>query len=97
MESLQNITKGIIENRMERAEISHIAQEISFAFEDHFNDREKRKLFYTLFDRYLAPLDPADTMEPYDAIIKLGRSNPAEFDQMVKEMKESALIPDSLL
>jgi hypothetical protein len=80
---------------MELDRISHIAQEISFAFEDHFDDEEKRELFYSLFNRYLAPLDPTDTLlEPYDAIIKLWRTNPTQFDQLLKEMKESSLIPD---
>jgi hypothetical protein len=74
--------------------VALIAQKISFAFEDHFSDEQKRKLFFALFDRYLSSVDPDGSMETYDAIIQLGRKEPEEFDRMVKEMKDKALISD---
>jgi len=74
--------------------VALIAQKISFAFEDHFPDVMKRKLFVALFDRYLSSVDPEGHMETYDAIIQLGRKEPAEFDRMVKEMKDRSLISD---
>lgn len=78
---------------MDIDKIGQIAQEISFAFEDHYSDADKRQTFDALFHKYLSQVDPDSTMVPYDAIIKLGRSNLAEFDLMVKEMKEKSLIP----
>jgi hypothetical protein len=74
--------------------IALIAQKISFAFEDHYADENKRKLFLALFDRYLSPLDPTGSMETYDVIIQLGRKEPAELERMVKEMKDNSLISD---
>jgi len=70
------------------------AQRISFAYEDLFGDENKRKLFGAIFDRFLLPVDPGGRLEPYDAIIALWRQNPDEFNQMVRELKESSLIED---
>lgn len=77
---------------MDIDKISLVAQTIIFAFEDLFHDEQKKNKFVELFEKYLSPLDPAGRLEPYDAIIKLGRKNPSEFDQMVREMQGSALI-----
>jgi hypothetical protein len=77
---------------MDIDKIGLIAQEIIFAFEDHFNDENKRKSFDALFHKYLSMVDPGATMQVYDAIILLGRKHPAEFEQMVKEMRDSSLI-----
>jgi hypothetical protein len=74
--------------------IALIAQKISFAFEDQFFNENIRSMFNTLFNRYLVPLDPSGRMEPYDAIILLGRQSPEEFKLMVQEMKEKELISD---
>ena len=74
--------------------ITDVAQKISFAFEDHYFDENKRNNFIALFNRYLLPLDPSGFMEPYDALVLLGRKDPSEFDLMVKEMKEKELISD---
>lgn len=74
--------------------IALIAQKISFAFEDHFFNENKRSMFNALFNRYLMPLDPSGKMEPYDAIVLLGRQSPEELEHMVKEMKEKELISD---
>jgi hypothetical protein len=77
---------------MDLDKISLTAQTIIFAFEDLFHDEKKKNKFVELFEKYLSPLDPAGRLEPYDAIIKLGRKNPSDFDQMVKEMQDAALI-----
>jgi len=74
--------------------ISLIALKISFAFEDQFFNENKRSMFNALFNRYLVPLDPSGRMEPYDAIILLGRQSPEEFEHMVKELKDKELISD---
>ena len=73
-------------------EIGRIAEKISFAFEDQFDNKNKRDMFHALFDRFLSPVDPGGQMETYDAIISLWRKNPGEFEQMVREMKENKLI-----
>jgi hypothetical protein len=68
------------------------AQKISFAYEDLFGDKSKRKIFGAIFDRFLLPVDPAGSMEPYDAIIALWRHSPDEYDQMVRELEKFSLI-----
>ncbi len=77
---------------MDVDKISMIAQTIGFAFEDLFSDENKKNQFVAFFEKYLEPVDPGGRMEPYDAIILLGRKNPSGFDRMVKEMEEVGLI-----
>ncbi len=77
---------------MDLDKISTIAQTISFAFEDLFFDENRKNQFVAYFERYLEPVDPGGRMEPYDAIIQLGRKSPETFDRMVNEMKEAGLI-----
>ncbi len=77
---------------MDIDKIGLIAQEISFAFEDHFNDVEKRNLFDAFFTKYFASVDPSGSKIPYDAVMLLGRQNPDEFEKMLKEMREAKLI-----
>lgn len=79
---------------MDMEKISLMAQKISFSFEDHYTDKEKTEIFNALFNKYLSPYDPDGVMEPYDAIILLGRKNPEEFDRMIQEMKDLSLIED---
>jgi len=74
--------------------VALIAQKISFAFEDHYPDETKRKLFLALFDRYLSPVDPTGSMETYDVIIQLGRKEPEELERMLKEMRDNSLISE---
>ena len=78
---------------MDMDKIGLIAQEIGFAYEDNFNDVEKRKKFDALFDKYLSPIDPGASLETYNAILKLGRKDPTEFDCLLKELREFSLIP----
>ncbi|HBH60351.1 MAG TPA: hypothetical protein DDX85_01135 [Nitrospiraceae bacterium] len=75
-------------------EAALIAQKISFAFEDEYHDKERRKMFYTFFSRYLLRVDPEGTLAPYDALILLWRTYPDEFAHMLKEMTAKGLIPD---
>lgn len=77
---------------MDMEKITATAQKITFAFEDFYGDKKKRSLFDALFNKYLSDVDPAGVMEPYDAIVSLGRKSPDEFDQMVREMLEMDLI-----
>jgi hypothetical protein len=79
---------------MDMEKIAMTAQKIIFAFEDFYNDTEKRKLFAAMFEKYLSEVDPSATMQPYDAIVSLGRKSPDAFDRMVKEMVEAGLIPE---
>lgn len=68
------------------------AQKISNSLEDNFFDLDKRKFFDAVFGKYLQSADPAGTMEPYDAIVILGRQEPDEFQKMVKELEGKGLI-----
>ena len=71
---------------MDIDKISLIAQDISFAFEDMIGDKDKKELFISLFDKYLNSVDPGITTDPYDAIIALGKKDPAAFEKMVNEI-----------
>ncbi len=77
---------------MDIEKIGLIAQEISFAFEDTFHEENKRKLFESFFQKYLALVDFGPTQIPYDAMLLLGRKFPEEFNRMVQEMKDASLI-----
>lgn len=77
---------------MDIEKISFIAQEISFAFEDMIAEKNKKDLFVSIFDKYLNAVDPGITTDPYDAIIALGKKNPAAFEDMLKELKEKNLV-----
>ncbi|BCB95869.1 hypothetical protein JZK55_07910 [Dissulfurispira thermophila] len=73
-------------------EIEDIAFKISAAFEDNYFIIPKRNAFNAVFDKYLSLSDPTASMEPYEAIVQLGYRFRTEFDEMVKQLKELALI-----
>ena len=75
-------------------EIADMAMKIFNAYEDHCLDKDKCKIFETLFDKYLTIVDEDGKTEPYDAIIWLGTNHRPEFDQMVKVLKDHSLITD---
>lgn len=72
--------------------IEDIAFKISAAFEDNYFVPQKRNMFNAVFDKYLSLADPTASMEPYEAIVALGYRFRAEFDEMVKQLKELGLI-----
>jgi hypothetical protein len=73
-------------------EIEDMAMKIFHAYEDVFYEKDKKKIFENLFDKYLTIADPVGTMHPYDAIVFLGSRHRLEFDRMVKALKEQSLI-----
>ena len=75
-------------------EIENIAMKIFNAYEDYCLDKDKSKIFEELFDKYLTIVDTDGKTEPYDAIVELAYRYRAEFDQMVKILKDHSLIPD---
>jgi hypothetical protein len=75
-------------------EIEDMAMKIFNAYEDFYLDKDKRKIFEDLFDKFLSVVDINGQMEPYDATVALGRSHRSKFDQMVKSLKDQSLIPD---
>lgn len=77
---------------MDIDKIASIAQDISFTFEDVFHIKNKRELFTDIFNKYLNAVDPGITTDPYDAIVALGKKDPAAFDNMQKELKEKGLM-----
>jgi len=77
---------------MDIEKIGLIAQEISFAYEDDFNDKNKRELFGVFFDKYLSGVDTGGSLVHYDALVALGRTNPDKFEKMLKEMRKASLI-----
>jgi hypothetical protein len=73
-------------------EIEDTAMKIFNAYEDVFYEKEKKKIFESLFDKYLNIADPVETMHPYDVIVSLGHHHRIEFDQLVKALKDHSLI-----
>lgn len=76
------------------SEIQDMAMKIFNAFDDFYLDKDKRKIFNDLFDRYLSIVDVDGRMDTYDAIVSLGFYHRSEFDQMVKVLKEHSLISE---
>lgn len=74
-------------------EIKNVAMKIFHAYEDCYLDKEKRKIFEDLFDRYLTKVDTLGTMEVYDAVIALAAQYKSDFDQMLKTLEEHSLLP----
>ncbi len=73
-------------------EIEDMAMKIFNAYDDVFYEKEKKKIFEKLFDKYLTIVDPVGMMEPYDAIVFLGHNHPKEYDQFLKALKDNFLI-----
>jgi hypothetical protein len=74
--------------------IEDMAMKIFNAFEDYYLDKDKREIFEDLFDKYLTVVDTTGQTETYDAIVSLGYQHRADFDEMVKILKDQALICD---
>ena len=74
--------------------VEDMAMKIFNAFEDFYLDKDKRKIFEDLFDKYLTVVDTTGQTEPYDAIVSLGYQYRDDFDDMVKTLKDQALISD---
>jgi hypothetical protein len=74
------------------SELEDMAMKIFNAYEDICLDKEKCKIFEELFDRFLTAVDKDGKAEPYDLIVQLGLLHPAEYDQMVKILKDQSLI-----
>ncbi len=79
---------------MDIEEIELIAEKINYAFEDNYVFQDKRKLYTSLFDKYLADVDQGVMTDPYDAVVSLGRKDPEEFNKFVKELKDQNLVSD---
>jgi hypothetical protein len=77
---------------MDFDKIANLAQEISFAFEDHFHEKNKKELFIAIFDKYLTAVDPGITTDPYDAVIALARRSQEDFENMLRDLRENNLI-----
>jgi hypothetical protein len=75
-------------------EIKDVAMKIFHAYEDSYLDKDKRKIFEELFDKYLSIVDIDGKTEVYDAIVLLALRHRSDYDQMVKTLKDHALIPD---
>jgi hypothetical protein len=74
--------------------VEDMAMKIFNAFEDFYLDKDKRKIFEDLFDKYVTPVDTTGQTEPYDAIVSLGYKYPADYEKMVEALKAQALISD---
>lgn len=73
-------------------EVEDLAFKIIAAFEDEYFLPAKRNAFNAVFNKYLSLVDPNGALDPYDASVELGYAHRAEFDAMVKELKEQSLI-----
>jgi hypothetical protein len=73
-------------------EIEDLAMKVVQAYEDKYFDRAKREVFDALFNRYLNMVDLDGNMDPYEAIVSLGRQYRFEFDQLVKALSDRKLI-----
>ncbi len=74
--------------------IEDTAMKIFNAYEDFYLDKDRRKIFEDLFDKYLSIVDTTGHTETYDALVLLGTYHRTMFDQMVKILKDHSLLPD---
>jgi hypothetical protein len=74
--------------------IKKVAMEIFHSYEDSYLDKERRKIFEDLFDKYLTKVDSTGTMEIYDAVLKLEHQYRSDFDSMIKTLKEHSLLAE---
>jgi len=75
-------------------DIKNMALRIFHAYEDSYLEKDKRKIFEDLFDKYLTLVDMDRYMDTYDAIVSLGLTHRFEYDLMVKTLKEHSLISE---
>jgi predicted urease superfamily metal-dependent hydrolase len=74
--------------------IEDMAMKIFNAFEDFYLDKVKREIFEDLFDKYLTVVDTTGQTETYEAIVSLGYKYPADYEKLVKALKDQGLISD---
>ncbi len=74
-------------------DVKKIAMTLYHSYEDHYLDKEKRKIFEDLFDRYLTKVDTLGTLEVYDAAVKLAEQYPGDFEALIKTLREHSLLP----
>jgi len=75
-------------------DVKKVAMEIFHSYEDSYLDKERRKIFEDLFDKYLTKVDTTGTMEIYDAVLKLEQQYRGDFDSMIKTLKEHSLLAE---
>jgi hypothetical protein len=75
-------------------DIKKIAMQIFHSYEDSYLDKERRKMFEDLFEKYLTKVDKTGTTEIYDAVIKLEHQYRSDFDSMIKTLREHSLLPE---
>ena len=79
----------------ELSDIKNMSMKIFHAYEDFYLEKDKRKIFEDLFDKYLTLVDMDRHMDTYDTIVALGLTHRFEYDLMVKTLKEQSLIPEN--
>jgi predicted transcriptional regulator YdeE len=75
-------------------DVKKVAMTIFHSYEDSYLDKDRRKNFEELFEKYLTKVDTKGTMEIYDAVIKLEHQYRSDYDSMVKALKEHSLLPE---
>lgn len=76
-------------------DVKDISMKIHNAYEDFYLDKEKRKIFEDLFDKYLTMVDSHGTMDVYEAAIALSSQYRLEFEKMVNTLRENSLLPQA--
>ncbi len=74
--------------------IKDIAMKIFHSYEDCYLDKEKRKIFEDLFDKYLMKVDTVGNMEIYDAVVKLAQHYRSDYDFLIKTLREHSLLAE---
>jgi hypothetical protein len=74
--------------------ITTFAMKVMNCYEDSYLDKEKRKAFEDLFDKYLTSMDMEGSLDVYDMILVLAKNHRREFERMMEEMRVHSLLPD---
>lgn len=75
-------------------DIQNMAMKIFNAYEDLYLDKQKSKIFEELFDKFLPKVDKDGKSDTYDALVALGLNFSADFDHIVKVLKDQQLITE---
>jgi hypothetical protein len=76
------------------SDTENLPMKIFHAFEDLYFEEDKGKLFDKIFSKYIILVEHDHHMDLYDVLVLIRKEHRLQFDEMVKELRENALIKD---
>ena len=76
------------------SESENLPIKIFHAFEDLYLEKDKDKIFDTIFSKYFCFVEIDRFMDLYDVLVALKKNHPSHFDNLVRELREHKLLCD---